>query len=127
MAPPTDMAIQTNSSMDAYRVPQAKKQRMEQEAQIELDLQQPKPTPTQEADQKKQLQELTVAVDEMNRQAQNLQRSLQFSVEQDLDLTVVKVVNPNTDEVVRQIPSEEFIAIAKAFEETRSLLFDAEA
>ena len=124
MAPPTDMAIQINSSMDAYRVPQAKK-RMEQEAQIELDLQQPKPL--QEADQKKQLQELTTAVDEMNRQAQNLQRSLQFSVERDLNLTVVKVVNPNTDEVVRQIPSEEFIAIAKAFDETRSLLFDAEA
>ncbi len=123
MAPPTDVAVQITSSMDAYRVPQTK-QRMEQEAQIELDFQQQKPL--QQADQKKQLQELTAAVDEMNRQAQNLQRSLQFSIEKDLDLTVVKVVNPNTDEVVRQIPSEEFIAIAKGFEETRSTLFDAE-
>ena len=124
MAPPTDMAVQPNRSMDAYRVPQTK-QRMEQDVQLELDLQQQKPT--QEMDQKQQLQELTAAVDDMNRQAQNLQRSLQFSVEQDLNLTVVKVINPHTDEVVRQIPSEEFIAIARAFEETHSLLFDAEA
>ncbi len=124
MAPPTDMAVRINSPMDAYRAPQAK-QRMGQDMQIEPELQKEKPQ--QETDQKKQLQEVTTAVDEMNRQAQNLQRSLQFSVEQDLNLTVVKVVNPDTDEVVRQIPSEEFIAIARAFEETRSLLFDAEA
>ncbi len=123
MAPPTDMAIRMNSSMDAYRMPQTK--RMEQEAQLELDFQEQ--NPPQEVDERKQLQEVTVAVDEMNKQAQNLRRSLQFSVEQDLNLTVVKVVNPHTDEVVRQIPSEEFIAIARAFEETRSLLFDAEA
>ncbi len=123
MAPPTDMAVQLNNSMDTYRVPQAKP-RMERDMQLELDLQRPKTL--QDADRKQHLQELTSAVEEMNRQAQNMRRSLQFSIERDLNLTVVKVVNPHTEEVIRQIPSEEFIAIARAFEESRSHLFDAE-
>ncbi len=124
MAPPTDMAVQLNRSMDAYGVLQTN-HKTEQNVSLEPDFMQQKPA--QEIDQKQQLKELAAAVDDMNRRAKNLQRSLQFSVEQDLNLTVVKVINPQTDEVVRQIPSEEFIAIARAFEETRSLLFDAEA
>ncbi len=124
MAPPTtDMAVQIGSPTDAYRVPQ-KKQRMEQDVQFETGVRTQKPA--EENDPKRKLQELASAVDDMNNKAQNLQRSLQFSVEKELNLTVVKVINPDTDEVVRQIPSEEFIAIARAFEETRSLLFDAE-
>jgi len=122
MAPSTDMAIRFNSSTDVYRVPQAK-QKIEQDTQIKPDVQEQ--ASLQKEEQKTQPRELTAAVEEMNKRAHGLQRSLQFSIEQDLNLTVVKVINPNTDEVVRQLPSEEFIAIAKAFDETNSLLFDA--
>jgi len=73
------------------------------------------------------VQELQSAVDEMNRKAQDLRRSVRFSVDRELNMTVVKVVDPRTDEVVRQIPAEEFIDIAKALRESRSLIFDAEA
>ncbi len=72
------------------------------------------------------VQELQAAVDDMNRKAQDLRRSVQFSIDRELNMTVVKVVDSRTEEVVRQIPSEEFIEISKALRESRSLIFDAE-
>ena len=40
-------------------------------------------------------------------------RSLSFKVDHDLGKTVVKVIDKETDEVIRQIPSEELIKIAQ--------------
>lgn len=45
--------------------------------------------------------------------AQNFQRSLQFSVDKASGQTVVRVLDATTKEVIRQIPSEEFLAIAE--------------
>ena len=53
------------------------------------------------------------AVKQLNEYAQNFQRSLQFSVDKASGETVVRVLDANTREVIRQIPSEEFLAIAE--------------
>lgn len=53
------------------------------------------------------LQEVKKAVDPMA-------RNLQFSIDEDTGRTVVRVVDTSTKEVIRQIPSEEVLAIAKA-------------
>ena len=53
------------------------------------------------------------AVQQLNQFAQNFQRSLQFSVDKASGETVVRVLDANTKEVIRQIPSEEFLAIAE--------------
>lgn len=45
---------------------------------------------------------------------------LSFSIEKDLNRTIVTVTDKNTDEVIRQIPTEEFIKRAKRICETRS-------
>lgn len=45
---------------------------------------------------------------------------LSFSVEKDLNRTIVKITDKKTDEVIRQIPSEEFVELAKRICETRS-------
>jgi len=60
-------------------------------------------------------EKLEEAVRELNAHVQNIQRDLQFSVEEDLGLgrAVVKVLDTETREVIRQIPSEEVLAIAK--------------
>jgi len=55
---------------------------------------------------------LEQAVSQMNTYAQNLQRSLQFRVDKDSGEMVVRVVDPKTDEVIRQIPNEEVLLIA---------------
>ncbi|MBI2802762.1 MAG: flagellar protein FlaG [Gammaproteobacteria bacterium] len=52
------------------------------------------------------------ALSNLSAHAQNLIRSLEFSVDRESGDTVVKVVDSNTKEVIRQIPSEEVLAIA---------------
>jgi len=44
-------------------------------------------------------------------------RSLSFVIDQELNRTIVKVIDPATDEVVRQIPSEELLRFAQALRE----------
>ena len=57
---------------------------------------------------------------EIEKQVQNLQEfgqlqgwTVNFSVEQELDQVVIKVVDVDTKSVIRQIPSEELLAINK--------------
>lgn len=57
--------------------------------------------------------ELEEALKDVNQQLEVARQSLQFSVDEDLGRTVVKLVDGKTGEVVRQIPSEELLAIAK--------------
>ena len=70
---------------------------------------------------------LDEAVSDINSYVQNINRKLQFSVNEDLPLgrAVIKVIDSETDKVIREIPSEEAIAIAKRiseqFEETASI------
>lgn len=54
------------------------------------------------------------------------QRSLSFRVDEASGRTVITVLDAVTSEVVRQIPSEEVLALARALEEARGLL-DARA
>jgi flagellar protein FlaG len=71
------------------------------------------------------------AVSSMNSFVQNLQRDLQFEVDLDLGQTVISVVDRSTNEVIRQIPSEEAVARAQRlqeqFEDTGGLLIKVQA
>jgi len=51
---------------------------------------------------------------------QSVSRSLQISVDADLGATVVRVLDAETDEVVRQIPSEEVLKIARVLSEQQA-------
>jgi flagellar protein FlaG len=44
---------------------------------------------------------------------QNLQRELQFSVDDQTGRTVIKVLDSETDTVIRQIPPEEILDLAR--------------
>jgi flagellar protein FlaG len=61
--------------------------------------------------------ELTQAVSKMNDYVQNINRDLQFSVDKVSGVMVVKVIETNTDKVIRQIPSEEMLRIARGIVE----------
>ncbi|NPA49431.1 MAG: flagellar protein FlaG [Thermodesulfobacteria bacterium] len=49
---------------------------------------------------------------------------LVFNVDEETKEVVVKVVNPETDEVIRQIPPEELLEIRKRLDEIMGILFD---
>ncbi len=59
---------------------------------------------------------------DLTEHVQNLQRSLQFSVDDESGETVVRVVDSETKEVIRQIPSEELLAIANRLRSAAGVL-----
>ncbi len=71
------------------------------------------------------------AVSRLQEYVQVVRRNLEFSIDETTDRLVVKVVDAETEEVVRQIPSEEALALARRLEELRAeqqgLLLSTEA
>ena len=65
--------------------------------------------------------ELHAAVQDIAKNVRNVQRSLQFSVDQNSGRTVITVVDKTTEEVIRQIPPEEILAIADRIESVSGL------
>lgn len=53
--------------------------------------------------------------------------AVEFTVDDDTQLTVVKVIDKGTKEVIRQIPSEEMLALAKALDTMKGLLVRQQA
>lgn len=56
---------------------------------------------------------LQQAVDTVNKAVALQKRSLSFSFDDDSGRSVIKVIDYNTDEVIRQIPSEELLKVAQ--------------
>ena len=61
--------------------------------------------------------QVEAAADKVNEYAKQQAREVRFSVDQELGLPVVKVVDSSRDVVVRQIPSEVVIRLARNLEE----------
>ena len=54
-------------------------------------------------------------------------RNLNFSVDETTGYNVVRVVNPQTGELIRQLPSEELLKIARDFERLNNVLVSQRA
>lgn len=72
-------------------------------------------------------EQLQSTVDEVKQVLEPVAQNLLFSIDEDTGKTIVKIVDSTTDEVIRQIPSEEFIAIAKALDSLKGLLLKQQA
>jgi flagellar protein FlaG len=57
------------------------------------------------------------SVKQLNDMMRALNRSVQFSVDDETRINLVKIVDVNSKEVIRQIPSEEVVRIAQAIDE----------
>jgi flagellar protein FlaG len=62
-------------------------------------------------------QSLAEAIDKLNSKIQNLNRNLEFSLDEVSGELVVKVVDAQTHEVIRQIPRKEALEIASHIEQ----------
>ncbi|NOX52678.1 MAG: flagellar protein FlaG [Gammaproteobacteria bacterium] len=58
-------------------------------------------------------QSVDVAVAKLNDYAQSLQRDLRFSVDRELGRAVVSVIDRTTQEIIRQIPNETALQLAR--------------
>ncbi len=69
--------------------------------------------------------ELKKVAEEMNDIMDDFQTSLGFSIREELNnQVVVEIKNRETDELIKQIPAEELLAIKEKMEELTGLLFD---
>jgi len=72
-------------------------------------------------------EQVEAAVNQIQQFTQALTQNLKFSIDEDTGKTVIKIVDVQTQEVIRQMPSEEAIKIASALGKIQGLLFNGEA
>ena len=68
-----------------------------------------------------QKEQLTNAVSKLNDYVQNVQRDLQFEVDNELGQTIVKVVDQKTQQVIRQMPDELALRLAEKLQQDEPL------
>jgi len=61
------------------------------------------------------------AIEDINDHLQSIGRDLSFSVDNDSGRTIIKVMDSETDEVIRQIPSEEVLNLAQYLQDASDL------
>jgi flagellar protein FlaG len=83
--------------------------------------------PVAQPEQANDPQALEEAVKRIREFVQPINDSIQFSLDDDTGRTVVKVIDLQTQEVLRQIPSEEVLNIAKALDRLQGLLIHNKA
>lgn len=67
------------------------------------------------------------AVRSLNEFIQNYRRDMQFSIDESNGRVVVKVIDMETHEVIRQIPCKEVMALARGLEKSNGELLHANA
>ena len=83
--------------------------------------------PVQPTDEAPGVAEVSDAVKTINQTVQALSPSLEFSIDADSKRTIVKVVDTDTKEVIRQMPTQEALDIAKALDRLQGLLIRQKA
>jgi flagellar protein FlaG len=63
-------------------------------------------------------------VNSINAYLQQLQTSIGFSIDDSTGTVVVKIINTDTKQVIRQIPPEDLLVLRKKMAELTGLLFD---
>jgi flagellar protein FlaG len=70
---------------------------------------------TQQASQASTVSDKTLALElkKVNDYVQSVQRDLQFSVDKESDRTIIKVVDSDSGDIIRQIPEDIFLELAR--------------
>ena len=71
--------------------------------------------------------EVVKAAADIQQFVQSMGRNLSFSIDETTGYHVVRVVNPSTGELVRQLPSEELLKIARDFQRLNNVLISQKA
>lgn len=72
-------------------------------------------------------EDLQKAVDKVREVFQKVEPRLQFEIDPDLHRVIVKIMNGESGEVIRQIPPQEVLDLARNFQASTGLLLKQEA
>jgi flagellar protein FlaG len=87
----------------------------------------PRPEAKPETVERPSLQQLEQAAQRIEKFVQPISSDLQFSVDEASGSQVVRVIDRATQQVIRQMPSEEMLAIASALDRLQGLLVRQQA
>ncbi|WP_193372412.1 flagellar protein FlaG [Ornithinibacillus scapharcae] len=79
---------------------------------------------TNEQKQKPTLKQVETAVDKLNDFVEPLRTNLKFELHEELNEYYVTIVNPNTNEVIKEIPSKKILDMYAAMGEYMGFLID---
>lgn len=85
------------------------------------------PSPAPEASRQADRRQVQDVARQLQQIAEPVARNLQFSVDGETGKTVIRVVDSATKEVIRQIPNEEVLAVARAMDRLQGLLLRSKA
>ncbi|PHV32016.1 flagellar protein FlaG [Janthinobacterium sp. NFX145] len=81
----------------------------------------------QQASKEPSREQLDKAVSELNQSSQMKTQGLEFSIDEDSQRTVVKIIDQETKEVLRQIPTREALELSKTFDSAKGSLISQSA
>ncbi len=84
----------------------------------------PPKAPKLQLDFKELEKNLKEAIQMLNEQMKSSGRNLNFSIDQEVNRTIIRVKNSSTGELVRQIPDETVLRIAHSIEKVKGMLLD---
>lgn len=70
-------------------------------------------------------EQLEASVEELNTALQSLNVRREFSIQEETDEVVVKIIDSDDKKVIRQIPNEEAVRLSQNIKEMVGLLFDS--
>ena len=91
----------------------------------------PEKASTHDAEKAPQAQQISVEqlkseVEKVNEYVQTIQRDIQFSVDEESDRTVIQVVDSDSGDLIRQIPDDIFLELARRLKDEGEMnLFSA--
>lgn len=98
------------------------------QAQPGVSLELPQTAVTQVAEQQATAAQLKNVVENINKALKQSNKNLEFTIDSDTKRSIVKLVDSETGDVIRQFPSEEALAISKAIDRIQQgLLLKQEA
>ncbi len=70
--------------------------------------------------------DISEAMERVAGTARLFNREIQLEVENDLDMVIVKIVDSETQKIIRQLPPEELVELSKNAKDLKGLLIDKE-
>lgn len=72
-------------------------------------------------------EQIAQAVEQINDELGNMAQDLKISIDKETGKTIVKIIDTASQEVIRQFPTEEAVAIARSLDKVHGLLFEDKA
>ncbi|RDE22399.1 flagellar biosynthesis protein FlaG [Motiliproteus coralliicola] len=119
-------SLSPSSRSTSVSSPEAQAQTAAVDKATNVEAQQRRVEQAQES-QKARTENMERLVEEINAFASQISRNLNFSVDDPTGHTVITVTEKESGELVRKIPSEEFLALSQHIQDMNNLLFKDKA